>query len=440
MLINKLTSALAIVGLTTISGAALATNGYFSNGYGGKAKSMGGAATAVTGDTYGGANNPATMVWAGDRLDIGVELFSPPREASRTGSANGIDATVKSDSDYFLIPDFGYNKMLSKSLSLGVTVYGNGGMNTDYPAGQISSAAGSGLCNFFQTGAMGAGTANYNILCGNRSVGVDLSQLIIAPTASFKINENHSIGVSPLIGYQRFKAKGLNAFVGLSSDPSNLTDKGYDDALGYGVRVGYYGKLSDNFSIGAAYATKIYMEKFNKYKGLFAEQGSFDIPENYNIGLAFTPTKDISIALDYQHISYSGVKSVSNPSTNSGALGTDNGRGFGWGDVDVVKLGVEYKATNALTLRAGYSRTNNPIQARDVTFNILAPAVGTEHYTLGMGYDLSKESNLSAFFVYQPENSVTGNSLFTSLGAGASGTETIKIYQRSLGVAYSLKF
>lgn len=440
MRINKITSALAIVGLCTISGAALATNGYFAHGYGMKAKGMAGAATAATGDTFGGANNPATMVWAGDRLDIGVDLFSPPREISRTGAANGINGSTDSDSNYFLIPEFGYNKMLSKSLSLGVTVYGNGGMNTDYPGGQITSAAGSGLCNFFQTGAMGAGTANYNLLCGNGSLGIDLSQLIIAPTLSYKLNENHSIGVSPLLGYQRFRAEGLQAFASLSSDPANLTNRGYDNSFGYGVRVGYYGKLSDSVSIGAAYASKMKMQEFDKYKGLFAEQGGFDLPENYNVGIAVKATPALSFALDYQHISYSGINSVGNPSTNTGLLGTNNGRGFGWEDVDVVKLGVEWQYSNALTLRGGYSKNNNPIQARDVTFNILAPAVGKETYTLGLTYALSKDSGLTVAYMYQPENSVSGNSLFTALGAGASGTETIKIYQTSLGVSYGVKF
>lgn len=440
MRLNKLTSALAIVGLASVSGAALATNGYFSHGYGMKAKGMAGASTAVTGDAFGGANNPATMVWAGDRLDIGVDLFSPPREISRTGSANGIDGSTDSDSNLFAIPEIGYNKMLNKDLSLGVSVYGNGGMNTDFPAGQITSPAGSGLCNFFQTGAMGAGTANYNLLCGNGSLGVDLSQLIIAPTVAYKFNQNHSIGISPLIGYQRFKAEGLQAFVGLSSDAANLTNRGYDDSFGYGVRVGYYGKLSDSVSIGAAYASKMNMQKFDKYKGLFAEQGGFDLPENYNVGIAIKATPTVLIALDYQHISYSGINSVSNPSTNAFALGTNNGRGFGWEDVDVFKLGVEWQATNTLTLRGGYSRNSNPIQSRDVTFNFLAPAVGEEHYSVGATYALSKDSGLTAQFTYQPENSVTGNSLFTSLGAGASGTETIKIYQRSFGVSYSVKF
>ena len=62
--------------------SAMATDGYFSHGYGMKAKGMGGVATALAQDSFGGANNPASMVWAGERLDIGVDLFSPPLGSS----------------------------------------------------------------------------------------------------------------------------------------------------------------------------------------------------------------------------------------------------------------------------------------------------------------------------------------------------------------------
>ena len=89
MRINKLSSALAMVGLITISGSAFATNGYFSHGYGIRAKGMGGAATAMSIDAMGGANNPASMVWVGDRLDIGVDYFRPIRSARREGSFGG---------------------------------------------------------------------------------------------------------------------------------------------------------------------------------------------------------------------------------------------------------------------------------------------------------------------------------------------------------------
>ncbi len=71
--------------LAGLAGSAYATNGYFSHGYGMKAKGMAGAATASSDDAFGGANNPASMAFAGNRLDLGADLFNPNRSASRTG-------------------------------------------------------------------------------------------------------------------------------------------------------------------------------------------------------------------------------------------------------------------------------------------------------------------------------------------------------------------
>jgi long-chain fatty acid transport protein len=80
----------SVLGIAS-AGLAHATDGYFSHGYGMKAKGRGGASTAMTTDTFCGANNPATMVWVGDRLDIGMDWFRPDREASRSGSPAGVN-------------------------------------------------------------------------------------------------------------------------------------------------------------------------------------------------------------------------------------------------------------------------------------------------------------------------------------------------------------
>jgi len=438
MRINKLAGALAIVGLATISGAAFATNGYFSHGYGMKAKGMGGAATAMASDTMGGANNPASMVWVGDRLDIGIDWFSPIRSAKREGG----NAPFSEDSseDNFFVPEFGYNKMVNPNMSFGVSVYGNGGMNTTYNQGNTLSAA--GVC----------GSAPTNPLCGTGNLGVNLEQLIIAPTFAYKLNQNHSIGVSPLIGYQRFGAAGLQAFGQISSDPSNLTNRGYDDAWGLGVRIGWQGRVSDTVTLGAAYSSKVYMDKFDKYKGLFANQGDFDIPENFSVGLAWKAMPALTVALDYQRINYDGVDAISNssrqpgctaappagPGVGSGCLGGSSGIGFGWDSIDVWKLGFEYKYSNALTLRAGYNHGDSPIGSNDTTFNILAPGVVEDHVTLGMTYALSPKTELTVSYMHAFEDSVSGPATNPYFNVG--GTETIKMHQNSLGVAYSVKF
>ena len=177
-------------GLLALSFSAAATNGYFSHGYGMKAKGMAGASTAVAEDAMGGAVNPAKMVWVGDRIDFGADVFSPRRSVSRQGETafggvyNGND---DSDSHYFLIPELGFNKMINPNLSLGVSVYGNGGMNTDFNtplAGPPFAACGS---------------TQANMLLGCGRLGVDMMQLIVAPTAAYKVAPNHSIGVSPLL-------------------------------------------------------------------------------------------------------------------------------------------------------------------------------------------------------------------------------------------------
>src|SRR5512139_2055796 len=100
----KFTRVFAFMALAGMAGSAHATNGYFSHGYGMKAKGMAGAATASSDDAFGGANNPASMAFAGNRLDLGVDLFSPRREASNS-AAFGSPVTSKSESNYFLIPE-----------------------------------------------------------------------------------------------------------------------------------------------------------------------------------------------------------------------------------------------------------------------------------------------------------------------------------------------
>ena len=427
---RKLTTVLIGLALSTVAFQAAATNGYFAHGYGLKAKGMGGVATALTQDSFGGANNPASMVWAGGRLDLGLDWFRPTREAERSGAGFAtLNGTVASDSQNFYIPEFGYNRMIDPTLAVGVSVYGNGGLNTDYPVGNFNC---------------GGGPAN--ALCGAGRLGVDLLQLVVAPTVSYKASEQHSIGASLLLGYQRFKASGLQAFDNapgfppFTSAPGRVTINGHDSATGLGFRVGWQGHLVQNLTVGAAYSSKINMSRFDKYSGLFAGQGDFDIPANYSLGVAWAPGA-WTVALDWARVAYSKVAAVGNSSGAQAPLGADNGPGFGWRDVNVTKLGVAYRGFAGVTLRAGWNHGSNPIRSQDVTFNMLAPGVVQDHATLGFTVDIGKGSEITGAWMLAPRKSVAGSSLFNSvLGAGNGGQERISMKQQSLGLAWAQKF
>ena len=402
--------------------AALATNGYFSLGYGLKAQGMGGAATASTDDAKGGANNPAGMVWAGDRFELGFEEFNPTRSASRSGNAKGLNASVASEQNSFIIPGIGYNHMLGSRASVGVTIYGNGGLNTDYAGGQLNCGAGPG------TG---------NLLCGPTRLGVNVAQVVVAPTFALKLGAHGSVGISPLFVHQAFRAGGLQAFTAVSASPSSVTDTGQSTSNGLGVRLGVLEKISDRVTFGAAYSPRTHMAPFAAYKGLFANQGSFDVPENFTVGVAIRPLPRLSLAADYGRINYADVSSIANPSTNRAPLGADGGPGFGWQTISVERIGLEYRTSGSTVFRAGYNHGGNPVQPRDVTFNILAPGIVTDHLTFGFTQPLGRPgSELTFAYTRGLPNALSGA---TSPLLPGGGTDTIRLAESSFGFAYSFK-
>jgi long-chain fatty acid transport protein len=403
---------------------AFATNGYFSHGYGIKSKGMAGVGIAYGQDALAAATNPANMVLVGNRWDVGVDYFRPQRETEVTSAFGASAGTYDGNAtENFFIPEFGYNQMINANSSFGVSVYGNGGMNTDY--GNINNA--NIVC-------ANPPTCSMMVPMGSGNAGVDLMQLFIAPTYSMKINPQHSIGVSLNIAYQRFKAYGIQNFDNStsSSAPGSVSNNGYDDSWGYGARIGWTGQLTPTFALAATYQTETYMQEFDKYKGLFAEQGGFNIPANYGIGFAWKAMPALTIAGDIQVIQYGDIKSIANKMTSTAQLGTDSGSGFGWDDITVYKLGVSYDVNQNLTLRGGYSITDEPYGSDQTFFNILAPAVVTDHLTLGATWKLQNNAELSFAYMHAFENTVNG----TGNTAGLNN----RMYQDSFGVAYGAKF
>jgi long-chain fatty acid transport protein len=403
---------------------AQATNGYFSHGFGMKAIGMGGAAIALPQDAIAAANNPAGMAMLGNRIDFGVNWFSPGgREATIVGSPAPFNGTTYDgdEKSNFFIPEFGYNQMLDAKTSLGVSVYGNGGMNTFY--------------------------SQPFPLFGSTKPGVDLSQLFVAPTVGYKVAPEHAIGLSVNLAFQRFKAHGLENFTApsgpmqFSAYPSDVTNNGYENSFGYGFRVGYLGQITPQFAIGLTYQSKTWMSEFDRYRGLFAEQGGFDIPANYGIGLAVKPMPGLDIAFDVVKIEYSGVRSINNPlmpNLFQARLGTDGGAGFGWQDVTAYKLGIQYAVNPQLTIRGGYNYGEQPIPSSETLFNVLAPGTVEDHWTLGATWTLANKSELTFGFMYAPSVTVNGaNSVPAPFGGG---NVNIKLKEMSFGVAYGWKF
>lgn len=416
---------------------ASATNGYFAHGYSVKNKALAGAGTALPLDSIAASTNPAGMAFVGKRIDVGVSFFNPNREYTvkgnpTTGLMPGVSCnfpgfpfagpaappcpfglkpgTEESGSKWFVIPSLGFNWEMNQNYSIGLSIYGNGGMNTDYDTGTFNGFP--GLPSF-----------------GDSPTGVDLSQLFIVPTYARKFLPKHAFGISPILAYQSFETKGLQVFGELpapfSQRPDRLSNNGHDSAFGFGGRFGYMGEVLPHLTLGLSYQTKIYMGNFDDYEGLFAEEGDFDIPANWSAGIAYNATPDLTLVFDVQQIFYSDIDSIGNEFSPfftcfgsllmgksapdvSNCLGGDEGAGFGWDDMTIYKFGVQWQSSPQWIWRAGYSYGEQPIPDSEVLFNIIAPGVIEQHVTGGFTWNRTPQQEVNFALMYALENDIEG--------------------------------
>ncbi|MCU7810289.1 MAG: outer membrane protein transport protein [Candidatus Thiodiazotropha sp. (ex Notomyrtea botanica)] len=399
-----------------------ATNGYFSHGIGTKSKGMAGSGVALPEDASSGALNPANLSLVGSRLDFGGSLFLPKRGFRANDDATGpvqiAPNEYESKNSFFLIPQFAYSRQIDEASSIGLVAVLNG-LNTEYD---------EAIFRYFQRPGWEA----------TAPTGVDLYQLMLHVPYSYKASEKLSLGVAPVFATQAFRARGLKPFGAVSFYPDQVTDNGFDYAYGMGLSLGLNYRPTDQFAFGLGLQSRMAMTEFDDYRGLFAEQGDFDIPASFQAGVAILATDELTFTLDYQRIYYSNIAAVGNPNNiplMMPILGADNGIGGGWEDAKIVKAGIRWQYDSITVLRAGYSHSNQIIPQNQALLNILAPAVGRDHLSVGFTRQLNSGHELTLSLTHSPREEVKGTNPNTS---GQTGT--LYMEQTELEITYGWRF
>ena len=429
---------LSAFGLFAISGAAMATNGYFTHGVGTESKGM--AGTGIGSNAAHGpiiaASNPALAVFAEDNWEVGLSAFSPMRDYEANAGFQGNFGAFstgagrfESSSEWFPIPYLAKSWRLGEDKALSFLFYGRGGMNTDWDDPNAAAY-------FDPTGQGGAGV-QFPGTFGGGEAGVDLSQAFMVINLAGKAGDNFAWGIGPIVAAQAFEAKGLANFApftktyietffgtGVPGNPTSLTNNGHETSTGFGGAAGIWWAMGDAVSAGLSYQSKLSMSELDDYSDLFAESGGFDIPASTKFGISFKGNNDVRLNLDIEHTEFGDVASVGNPMINlldcpsmggadfESCLGGENGAGFGWEDMTTYKIGIEWTPNDMTAYRFGYSYGEQPIQEADVMFNILAPGVMEQHVTFGMTRRNPDGGAWNFSLMYAPRNEVKGVSMF----------------------------
>ncbi|MDT0635799.1 OmpP1/FadL family transporter [Spectribacter hydrogenooxidans] len=455
-----------LVLLVLVGGAAHAANGYFLHGYSAQQRALAGAGTAGADDAFAGSINPALLADIDDRLDLDLSLLVPigtlnvvnePDLEPVTGAGlfqmNPTDQAGRrfggneGANKYFPIPGVAFARRIDEHSAWGVAIYGNGGLNPKFTRGSGGFAQGDATnllpvaerCEGIFGGGGNIGQPGVLGLCGNGSSTtlVNLTQLFVATTYARRFGRLR-VGVAPLFMVQRFDASGLGAFARFSQNPDRVTENGKDYSFGLGVRVGMAYEPTAWLRLGASYQTRTHATEFDKYRGLFARDGAFDVPSSFNVGIALTPAPRHRLLIDYQRINFSNVAALGNrlrpnrfvngcvrpvllggPVDFDTCLGGDNAPGFGWRDVTIYKFGYEYRRGN-VTWRLGFSNNTQPVRNSDILLSTLAFAVNEYHYTAGLSWRFSRSWGLDVALAYSPVKRLVGKNPLSHIEGGVA--------------------
>lgn len=426
--------ALLVVVLTPVP-TAQAANGHFIHGVGPVNSSMGGAGVALPEGAVGILfANPALLTEVdGHEIEFDVELVdSQPTVSSTVQTPFGaFSGKTEDQTDLAVVPSSGWARGPHDGgrVAYGVGFLSLAGFGTDYPQDSTNPILAP------QPQGFGAVFSSYKLLKVPFSV-------------AWKVNDRLSLGASLNAGWSSLSAR---PFGGAAPDCSSPVDCYFpslqeDTSFGYGFGLGIYYKATPQWALGASYSSKIDFADFDWNTtvanpnlptfGAARKVGfSLDVPQMVFVGIGWTPTPDVSVALDGRWIDYESTDGFGkgfDPATGAAV-------GLGWDNVTAVALGVQWHVSPTWTLRAGYNRSTSAVPPESAFGNVASPAIFEDHWCVGAGWRVTPALTLNVAYYKIPENEVIGPFIGpTGPIPGTSVTNTMQVDSYLFGFAFDL--
>jgi len=415
---------LAVLLFTT---ATFSQAGHIMQGVGSVNMSMGGAATAQPIDISGALQwNPASISTFNNKIinfDLGLFFSSP--ELSATMPANmmwqgspEVSGITKDDRGVSPMPALAmvWGNNDSKH-TFGVSAFGISGFGVTFPqeTNLPMNANGNPNASWDPTNS---NVINYpQNMNGFGLLESDYMLLQIGVTWAYEITDNFSIGIEPTLNYGALE---------LAPNPTaNPTAAGYGisdkaSAIGFGGQIGLFYESNGGFKLGASYKTTQSfgdLEFENTHLDNQKTNNSFnmDYPAILSFGTGYS-NETIDFALDYRMVDYENTDGFEAKGwTQSGSVA-----GFGWKNINIISVGLQYKGIEKLPLRVGYTYSSNPIDEELAFFSTPATAIIANAFQLGFGYHFNDNFTLNGVYHHGSSDGKTEGEILNPMMASAS--------------------
>jgi len=412
-----------------LSVTAMAQTGHVMQGIGAVNMSMGGAATAQPLDITGAILwNPAGLsTFKNNSASLNVGLFFSSPELSSTLPANmmfdgspEVSGITKDDRGISVMPALAmvWAKPDSKH-TYALSAFGVSGFGVTFKQETNLPMDAQGNPNPSWDPSNSNPISYPQNMGGFGHIESDCMVMQVSMSYAYQITDKLSVGIQPTINISSLEL----APSPLSSPSMTLgypeSDKAF--SMGYGGQIGVFYDTKKGLKLGASYKSTQYfseLEFSNTYlDGSIAPDVNFsmDYPAIYSFVLVYS-TDLFYTALDFRYCEYGNTDGFE----RKGWTQTGSVQGFGWKNVNVLSLGIQYKGIKKMPIRIGYTYSSNPIREELAFYSIPATAVIKDAFQVGFGYEFANNFTVNAVYHHGASDGKTEGNLLNPMAVSPS--------------------
>ena len=409
--------------LLMLASASAYAGGYRVAAQGQRALAMGHAGVGVVNSAETAFFNPSGLVYLEDKLSVSAGITGVFSNVKWQNTSTGQFGETLQDpgTPFYFHAAYKLNEWISVGLSVS-TPYGSSvEWERDWP--------GSHLVN-----------------------DIELAAIFVQPLVSIKLSEHFSIGGGPIfvtgnVNFSRNANRTLTDEQGnrsnITIDDSGVTNTGWSASFMFTpveeLRIGfnYRSEILLNAEGGEATFANFPNSTLTPQNGITAFDATLPLPAELTIGFAYEYNEKWLFAFDYQRAFWDVYNSLDIDFADANIATSVNPRNYK--NISSYRFGAQYKASEKITLRAGYYFDESPVQ--DGFFAPETPRNDGHGYTAGMSFQISEKLAIDASFLYLRFEEVDASyDYYIENGQNVpfKGTYKSNAFLPGLGVTYKL--
>lgn len=257
---------------------------------------------------------------------------------------------------------------------------------------------------------------NFDPVMSSGTLGLERS--LISPGLMHRLNDNQMIGVSAVFVTQSYGVSRLGIQSYDQTLPVNLRSSIYDPyqetGYGAGVSLALSSGITDGVTLDAGFQSRINMNEFANFRGVYSQPADLDIPARARLGLAFQASDRSWLNVSVERVLYSEVGAFASrnlPGRFLSLLGDSTSPTFSWDDLTVYSVGWAWADNKGTSWHIDFSSRSQPSPSSRILSQAIDSDLAQNAMTIGYSRQMSMSSRFNVNAAYAPAEYAFGGNV-----------------------------